>query len=115
MTEQFTGKAPVSKTSVCEHSGTRIHQEQADGTCAFCHHPLIRDLSEQYAEAVIAAHNANQRTPQQAEIAEKADELLQALDRLVPRTTIHYAIEEMRLNLTALIRIAHTIKTEDKA
>lgn len=32
---------PVPKTSVCEHSGTRIHREQRDGTCAYCGHPLV--------------------------------------------------------------------------
>lgn len=33
-------KEPVDKKSVCEHSGTRIHQQGRDGKCVYCKHPL---------------------------------------------------------------------------
>lgn len=51
------------------------------------------------------------RNPQQAEIAEKAEELLATLERLVPTRTIHYAVIEAERALRALARNAHTIKT----
>jgi hypothetical protein len=66
-----------------------------------------------YVDAVTEAHNANQRNPQQAQIAEEAEELLYLLEKLVPRTTVHYAVEEVRVDLHKLIRLAHTIKTQE--
>lgn len=71
------------------------------------------DLSEQYTRAVVEAYNANQRNPQQAQIADRAQDLLDMLDRLVPRTTVHYAVEQARSALHTLIREAHTIKTQE--
>lgn len=53
-------------------------------------------------------------TVDQARIVEKADDLLDALAEAVPSTTIHYAVEEARQALKTLIRVSHTIKTNDR-
>lgn len=53
-------------------------------------------------------------SPQQAQIVEKADDLLDTLAEVVPTTTIHYAVEQARQTLTRLIHEAHTIKTNDR-
>jgi hypothetical protein len=71
------------------------------------------DLSEQYTRAVVEAHNANQCNPQQARIAEDAEDLLYVLEKLVPPTTVHYAVEDARKALATLLREAHTIKTQE--
>lgn len=71
--------------------------------------------NQEYVEAVTQAYNANTRNPQQAEIAEKAEELLATLERLVPRTTIHYAVDEAKVSLRTLVRVAHTIRTRENA
>lgn len=50
-------------------------------------------------------------------IAESTADLLALLDELVPRSTIHYAVEEARTALRTLNRFAKegTIQTKDKA
>lgn len=69
--------------------------------------------NQEYVEAVTMAYQANTRNPQQAEIAEQAQDLLDTLEKLVPRTTVHYAVEDARKALANLLRQAHTIHTQE--
>lgn len=53
-------------------------------------------------------------TLDQASIVEKAGDVLDALDAVVPDSTVHYAVEEARRALRVLIREAHGVKTNDR-
>lgn len=52
-------------------------------------------------------------TAEQCEIIQAAAGLLELLERVVPPTTIHYAVEQIRVPLQVLITQAVRVKTND--
>jgi hypothetical protein len=54
-------------------------------------------------------------TPEQAELIAEANRLMGVVDRVVPRTTIHYAVEQLRAALETLQRNAPRILTHATA
>lgn len=52
-------------------------------------------------------------TAQQQQVFEAGKNLLDVLEEVVPHTTIHYAVEQVRLDLRTLLRLVDDLRTED--
>lgn len=52
-------------------------------------------------------------TPQQEELVEAVNHLQEVIDRVIPSSTVHYAVEHARTSLRLLKPHAHTVITHD--